>query len=57
MIILSLRKGEGSKKIFLAVCSYEAQTLRNGSIASPLPSHQFFEQKIEGCDEMDILLK
>ncbi len=29
------------------MCSYDAQTLRNGCIASPLPSHQFLEQADE----------
>ncbi len=44
MIIYRSAKGEVLKKIFLVVWSYEAQTLRNGCITSPLPSHQFLER-------------
>ncbi len=44
MIIYRSAKGEVLKKIFLVVCSYEAQTLRNGCIAPLLPSHQFLER-------------
>ncbi len=41
---IAQRKVKFWKKNFLVVCSYEAQTLRNGCIASPLPSHQFLER-------------
>ncbi len=44
MIIYRSAKGEVLKKVFLVVCSYEAQTLRNGCIASLLPSHQFLKR-------------
>ncbi len=44
MIIYHSAKGDVLKKIIFGVCSYEAQTLRNGCIASLLPPHQFLEQ-------------
>ncbi len=37
-------KGEVLKRKNLVVCSYEAQTLRNRCITSPLPSQQFLER-------------
>ncbi len=43
MIIYRSAKGEVLKRKNLVVCSYEAQTLRNRCIVSPLPSQQFLE--------------
>ncbi len=45
MIILSLsERWSFEEKKNLVVCSYEAQTLRNSCITSPLPSHQLLER-------------
>ncbi len=41
---LSLSERWSFEKIFLVVCNYDAQTLRNGCIASLLPPHQFLER-------------
>ncbi len=41
---IAQRKVKFWEKKILVVCSYEAQTLRSGCIASPLPSHQFLER-------------
>ncbi len=44
---IAQRKVKFWREKILVVCTYEAQTLRNGCIYSPLPSHQFLERTDE----------